>query len=448
MKKIDFDAVKRLSIIQFLAAVNAVPVKIRGAEHAYRSPIRTGDSDPSFFVNALKNCWIDFGAGHKVGGNIIDLAMRLFSTNYVTAARYLVEIFGNPHTIWEADAAIVANEQRLRVGSTGKIPAGGVSKLTIESIGALENGVLRKNLINRKIDLPLIMQNGRLWSKIREVNYYQPRQKRTEPYYAVGLENEAGGLELHARNFHSCYGHKDVTYFKGRQPGCAVFEGLMDYLAAITLRKRHYTCSVLILNSTKMVDKALPYLMDEPVVTLLLDNDEEGLRAAAYLRQSCPQTAFYGQNDKYRGFKDVNDFLMDKKPEKALPARGNLPSAKSQTARWWLWVVFAGHRTSKNVQMQLDAQGKWSMSRNKKGEWECTFYSYNNHQDGYDALLSLRHRLQDQVKVSRLCERTIGRKFTYEQLYHFLPQDWARIPERKHCAGLTSTYEKALYHNS
>ena len=442
MKKPDFDAVKQLSIIQFLAAVNVVPLKIRGAEHTYRSPIRTGDTMPSFFVNALKNCWIDFGAGHKVGGNIIDLAMRVFSTDFKTAARFLVEIFGNPHTMWQADAAVVANEQKLRLGAAARVPAGGVDKLTIERSGDLEYGPMREQLTNRKINLSLIMQNGRLMSKIKEVWYYQPGQRRSKPYFALGFVNESGGLELNAPGFKSCHGDKDVTYFKGRQPGCVVFESMTDCLAAITIRKKHYQCSVLILHSTSMERKALPYLVNEAVVHLYLDNDEEGLRCAAFLRKNCPNTAFVAQNEVYRGFKDVNDYLMGKKPAKALPSRGGMASAKSQTARWWLWVVFTENGSNNKVRMQLEADGQWRMRRNPKGE--CTFYSYNNQQDGYEALLALRHRLQDEVNVSRLCERTVGRKFTHEQVSHFLslPQDRLRLSIQKRKVSKTVASEK------
>jgi len=71
------DQARNIPIDRYLESQGIKPVKTRlgGRELWYHSPIRDGDSTPSFKVDSSKNLWFDHGLA--VGGNIIDLVVEL-----------------------------------------------------------------------------------------------------------------------------------------------------------------------------------------------------------------------------------------------------------------------------------------------------------------------------------------------------------------------------------
>ncbi|MCQ4762283.1 toprim domain-containing protein, partial [Alistipes onderdonkii] len=91
-----------------------------------------------------------------------------------------------------------------------------------------------------------------------------------KPYFAIGFPNVAGGFEVRNRFFKGCVAPKDISHILQQgeaREKCLVFEGMMDYLSFLTLRKRN--CSILpdldrqdyvILNSTANVSKAIDVL--------------------------------------------------------------------------------------------------------------------------------------------------------------------------------------------
>ena len=120
------------------------------------------------------------------------------------------------------------------------------------------------------------------------------------------------------RFFKGCVAPKDISHI--RQQGearekCLVFEGMMDYLSFLTLRKRN--CSNLpdldrqdyvILNSTANVSKAIDVLHGYGRIHCMLDNDEAGRKAYRELERK-----FAGRirdfSDNYKGHKDLTDHL-------------------------------------------------------------------------------------------------------------------------------------------
>jgi DNA primase len=51
---------KKIPIENFLGRLNHSPVKERGADLWYKSPLRKVDNTPSFKVNKILNTWYDF----------------------------------------------------------------------------------------------------------------------------------------------------------------------------------------------------------------------------------------------------------------------------------------------------------------------------------------------------------------------------------------------------
>ena len=95
----------------------------------------------------------------------------------------------------------------------------------------------------------------------------------------------------------------------GPSAECAVFEGFIDYLSALTLGIIS-GADTIILNSVVNVNKAVPFLKGYTTINCYLDNDNAGKTALAEL------TAIYGstvidRSTLYSEFNDLNDFLVN-----------------------------------------------------------------------------------------------------------------------------------------
>ena len=133
-------------------------------------------------------------------------------------------------------------------------------------------------------------------------------------YFATGFCNDNGGWELRNRYFKGCTS-KAPTTRRGDYPTCLVFEGFMDYLSFLTL-KRNPTPphNVVVLNSVTNLAKAVPFIASHERVYTYLDNDEAGRKATAELKEACRNLS--DQSVHYRPHNDLNDYLRSHRPEK------------------------------------------------------------------------------------------------------------------------------------
>ena len=140
-------------------------------------------------------------------------------------------------------------------------------------------------------------------------------------YYAIGFRNRSGGYELRNCWFKGCIAPKDISYIRfggdNENKICLVFEGFMDYLSFLTLRKHgRLPCldamenDCIVLNSVTNTAKALPLLREYNKTVCLLDNDAAGRNAFASLYKALNGKA-EDLSSLYEGFKDLNDYLMD-----------------------------------------------------------------------------------------------------------------------------------------
>ena len=136
-------------------------------------------------------------------------------------------------------------------------------------------------------------------------------ERRKKSYFAAAFENVSGGWELRNRYFKGCRGRKDISYLPWARDGpsteCAVFEGFIDYLSALTLGIIS-GADAIILNSVVNVNKVMPYLKDYITINCYLDNDTAGRTALTEL------TAVYGStvidcSTLYSEFNDLNEYL-------------------------------------------------------------------------------------------------------------------------------------------
>lgn len=278
--------IKSIPLAAFLSRLGHEPAVRKGTRFWYKSPLRQ-EHTPSFKVETALNCWFDFGLGR--GGNIIDLAAELYQS---TELRYLMRCI--------ADSCPVPSVPKV-ASSFAQLHS--VPSIERFEVVPLEHRALVAYLQERGIPAHIAK------ASCKEAHY----SVNGKPYFAVAFENVCGGWELRNRYFKGCRGRKDISYLPWARDGpsaeCAVFEGFMDYLSALTLGIIS-GADAIILNSVVNVNKAVPFLRGYKTINSYLDNDNAGQTALSEL------TAIYGsividRSTLYSEFNDLNDFLVN-----------------------------------------------------------------------------------------------------------------------------------------
>jgi hypothetical protein len=292
----NIDQIKQIKLQGFLAAMGCKPVKQYGVNLMYLSPLRT-EKHASFKVNTEINQWYDFGIGR--GGNIIALAELLYNSSDVS---YLI------HQI----------ERNAPSSVSGSLPT--VKPITPQNsfehlqVLPITHPALIKYLEERCIDI----ETARTVCK--ELHF----ETRGKHYFGIGFPNIAGGYEIRNPFFKGGITPKDISLFHNEESkqSCFVFEGFMDFLSFMTLRRKENDGlkrqDYLVLNSVSNVHKALESLSHYENVQCFLDNDEAGRNAYLQLSKELGKSVT-DASTLYNGFKDLNEYLCaeSKHSEKA-----------------------------------------------------------------------------------------------------------------------------------
>ena len=277
--------IKSIPLATFLSQLGHEPTARKGTRLWYKSPLRQ-EHTPSFKVETTLNCWYDFGLGR--GGNIIDLAAELYQT---TDLRHILRCIADSYPVPSVPTIASSFAPRHSAPSMERF-----------EVVPLEHRALVAYLQERGIPAHIAR------AKCKEAHY----SVNGRFYFAVAFENISGGRELRNRYFKGCRGRKDISYLPWARDGpsteCAVFEGFIDYLSALTLGIIS-GADAIILNSVVNVNKAVPYLNGYADINCYLDNDTAGRTSLAEL------TAIYGSTmiDRsilYSEFNDLNEFLV------------------------------------------------------------------------------------------------------------------------------------------
>lgn len=291
--------IKQIKLQDFLASIGCKPVKQYGVNFMYLSPLRT-EKHASFKVNTEINQWYDFGIGR--GGNIIALAELLYNSSDVS---YLI------HQI----------ERNAPSSVSGSLPT--VKPITPQNsfehlqVLPITHPALIKYLEERCIDV----ETARTVCK--ELHF----DTRGKHYFGIGFPNIAGGYEIRNPFFKGCIAPKDISHFYAEEPKkvCFVFEGFMDFLSFMTLRKLKNPQQTglslqdyLVLNSVTNIHKTAKRLSRYDSVQCFLDNDEAGRNAYLQLSKELGKS-ITDASTLYNGFKDLNEYLCaeSKHSEKA-----------------------------------------------------------------------------------------------------------------------------------
>lgn len=282
----NIDQIKQIKLQDFLAAMGCKLVKQYGVNLMYLSPLRT-EKHASFKVNTEINQWYDFGIGR--GGNIIALAELLYNSSDVS---YLI------HQI----------ERNAPSSVSGSLPT--VKPITSQNsfehlqVLPITHPALIKYLEERCIDI----ETARTVCK--ELHF----DTRGKHYFGIGFPNIAGGYEIRNPFFKGCIAPKDISHFYAEEPKnvCFVFEGFMDLLSFMTLRRKENDGlkrqDYLVLNSVSNIQKALERLSQYDSVRCFLDNDEAGRNAYLQLSKELGKPVT-DASTLYNGFKDLNEYL-------------------------------------------------------------------------------------------------------------------------------------------
>lgn len=278
---------KHIRIDDYLAHMGYTPACVRPSGIWYRSMLVGAgcDTTPSLEVSHDGHAYHDWSGG--TSGNIIDLALCIVGSARVSDALRHIEA-----TMGRAADAVASPPFSFHP-----------PKIEIVSVERVSAPALLAYARSRGISADVVHQY------CREVHY---RISDGRVYYALGWPNNACGYELRNRYAKLAVAPKDITVANDLTD-CTVlvFEGFFDFLAAAQMGWfRPLKHNAVVLNSTSLVDRALPILADARRIICLLDRDAAGKRAMLRIRDTYPQAE--DRSDLYYSFCDVNEFLMNK----------------------------------------------------------------------------------------------------------------------------------------
>ena len=320
---------KCIPIDDYLQKQGLSPVSSRhaGQELWYHSPIREGDENPSFKVNTIKNLWFDHGAAR--GGTLLDLVCELCSCDVRDALAHLdktglystalaTPTRENPSASQKIGASASRNNGNASKNSVSENLAGEKEKsgaLELVSQSKLKHPALLDYLRKRAINIDVAQKY------CAQIDF--KRSESFGSYFGLGYPS-GEGFEVRNALFKGYVGvNKNVSFHDcPNSDVILVFEGFMDFLSYLTLKKqKEHESAILVLNSTNLWRKALPYIEDPrfKTIQLFLDNDDAGNAATQQIMDEIsnstnekPAQTLQDMREHYENFKDLNDFLLSK----------------------------------------------------------------------------------------------------------------------------------------
>ncbi len=300
IKWMNIKLVRQIPIVDFLLAIGFYPVKVTPCYAWYYAPYRE-DEDLSFKVNKNRNVWYDFGTAKS--GDIIDLALLVYRTSNILKVLKMIEQAA-PASPLKVRTFVPQSQPSVSDGKQSQTTA--FQNLRLQALASMP---LLSYLSKRGVDLDLARQ------ECMEAHF----TCHGNGYYAIAFPNEAGGYEIRNPYYKGCIAPKAVSLIsQGQSDSVCMFEGFMDYLSFLTLRKRErlsvpcYDADLLVLNSVNNLPKALPRLKAYKHLYCYLDNDDAGRRIVDMLRE-LKGDAVQDLMEAYPLYKDLNDILVGKK---------------------------------------------------------------------------------------------------------------------------------------
>lgn len=279
-ERLSCERARSICIVKSLAKLGHFPSRTTEKEAWFLSPLRS-ETQASFKVSKVLNRWYDFGIGK--GGNLIDLVCRIKDCSVKEALHFLDE-----------DLSTYTKK----------------SNTFIKIHRKAKNEIIRtRKIINSRLltylqarGIPLTIAN----TYCREVWY----TCNGKSYFALGLENNAGGWELRNPYCKTSTSPKSYTFLQQGHPSqLVVVEGMFDLLSlAVLFPAVVLEADLLVLNSLSFTEEIQSVASSYTTTELFLDNDAAGKRAAAILEKSLTNCS--DRSNLYKGHKDLNEKVI------------------------------------------------------------------------------------------------------------------------------------------
>lgn len=133
---------------------------------------------------------------------------------------------------------------------------------------------------------------------------------------AIGFANRSSGYELRNSWFKGSSSPKDISLISTGHDKVSVLEGFIDFLSALqignrTIRQLTHNSDFLVLNSLRLVNRALPVIQPYGRVNLFLDNDLSANQVKDTLKAS--GILYRDASSHYDNCKDLNEYLVSTK---------------------------------------------------------------------------------------------------------------------------------------
>ncbi len=270
---------KACDMVSYLSQIGFNPLKIRGADYWYLSPLRA-EKTASFKVNRVINRWYDHGLGK--GGNLVDFGVLFFNCSVYD----LLQIFGTDLS-FQSPFFWIAEQSP--------------SKITILNHYPIASYGLVKYLSERKI--PQDLADRFCTETLFTVN--------RKTYYALGFKNDLGGYELRNAFMKLSSSPKAVSTFNNGADTLCVVEGFFDFLSYLRLfdsfpfHKRDY----LVLNSLSFFERSFPLMERYNAVELFMNQDASGQNCSRIAQEKDP-SRYCNKSHLYNGYGDLNELLV------------------------------------------------------------------------------------------------------------------------------------------
>lgn len=277
---------------EVLHSLGHLPTKQNEKEAWYLNPF-AGESKASFKLSKSLNCWFLFSEG--IGGNNTDFVQKYF--NY--SVKKVLE--------WASAQNFSSFHQQIQTQPVFDKVKSIKPDYRIDEVKEIENWNLKNYLQERGL-------SENVHQYVKEITL----TVNNKQLYAIGFENQSGGFELRNSFYKGAVLKKDISiikmnndhqYYHSKRQNAAVFEGFMDALSFIEMKK-HFIGDIIVMNSTSLISKVKELLKNYSIKALFLDNDDAGLKCKFEILKSFPDAV--DCSEIYSGHKDLNDYLISK----------------------------------------------------------------------------------------------------------------------------------------
>lgn len=301
----DIEEIKEIRLADYLYSMGISPAKQQGCNLWYKSPFQEKEI-LSLKVDTDRNRWCDFGTCKE--GKIISLAAEFCHTNHVPDLIRHIEdkILSIRPDILPFESQ---NAQKSAQRYVQQNPQLNIAHLEAVS---LSRPSLLRYLQQRGINTELAKR------ECKELHFFI----NGNPNFAIGFPNISGGYVIRNSHLDGCT-TKDISYIQQDKPQgkCLLFEGFIEYLSFLTIRKENSPQypeidkqDYIILNSLNNLSQATPYLAKYNSIHCFFDNDYSGYDASEQLRTEIGYRVDDIPNN-YNGHKNLNDYLCSRLSE-------------------------------------------------------------------------------------------------------------------------------------